>query len=132
MCAGNAKSMLVTNCLFRLGGVAALLSNRPGDARAAKYRLDHVVRTHLGADPTAYKCAPYAKICAQVPGVRTVASTGIMSCACAQHGSRSTVLFSIELRLLSLHASVHSTAHPSQLVCGPERLRSSAKLLRLS
>lgn len=54
---GNQKSMLITNCLFRLGGVAALLSNRPGDARSAKYRLDHVVRTHLGADDVAYKCA---------------------------------------------------------------------------
>ena len=53
---GNQKSMLITNCLFRLGGVAALLSNRPGDARSAKYRLDHVVRTHLGADDVAYKC----------------------------------------------------------------------------
>ena len=69
MLAGNAKSMLVTNCLFRLGGVAALLSNRPGDARAAKYRLDHVVRTHLGADPTAYKCAPCAGLSAEMPAV---------------------------------------------------------------
>jgi len=55
--AGNLKSCLITNCLFRLGGVAALLSNRPGDRHLAKYRLDHVARTHLGADDTAYKRA---------------------------------------------------------------------------
>lgn len=89
--AGNAKSMLVTNCLFRLGGVAALLSNRPGDARAAKYRLDHVVRTHLGADPTAYKCAPCA-VCAEVLGVRTAGFVGIGVTRVGSAGSsRSTI-----------------------------------------
>lgn len=56
--AGNLKSCLITNCLFRLGGVAALLSNRPSDRHLAKYRLDHVARTHLGADDVAYKRAP--------------------------------------------------------------------------
>ena len=78
--------MLVTNCLFRLGGVAALLSNRPGDARAAKYRLDHVVRTHLGADPVAYKCVPCAGCQAEVPGVHAAGSAGTLSCAGTVHG----------------------------------------------
>ncbi len=55
---GNQRSMLITCCIFRLGGVAALLSNRRADARRAKYRLEHLVRTHLGASDEAYKCAP--------------------------------------------------------------------------
>ena len=82
--AGNSKSMLVTNCLFRLGGVAALLSNRPCDARAAKYRLDHVVRTHLGADPVAYKCAPCVGSRVEVLGVRAARVAWTLHSACGQ------------------------------------------------
>ncbi|BAF26110.2 Os10g0158100 [Oryza sativa Japonica Group] len=46
---GNDRSMLLSNCIFRMGGAAALLSSRGGDARRAKYRLLHTVRTHKGA-----------------------------------------------------------------------------------
>lgn len=53
---GNQKSMLIPNCLFRVGGSAVLLSNKPSDRRRAKYKLVHVVRTHKGADDTAFKC----------------------------------------------------------------------------
>lgn len=53
---GNDKSMLIPNCLFRVGGAAILLSNRSGDRRPAKYRLVHVVRTHRGADDKAFRC----------------------------------------------------------------------------
>ena len=31
--------MLIPNCLFRVGGAAVVLSNKPQDARRAKYRL---------------------------------------------------------------------------------------------
>lgn len=34
---------------------AILLTNKASEARRAKYRLEHVVRVHLGADDTAYK-----------------------------------------------------------------------------
>ncbi|CAL5229302.1 g12601 [Coccomyxa viridis] len=51
---GSQKSMLITNCIFRWGGFAALLSNHPADRFRAKYKLQHVVRTHLGGNEDAY------------------------------------------------------------------------------
>ncbi|KAI5656064.1 hypothetical protein M9H77_24857 [Catharanthus roseus] len=53
---GNDKSMLIPNCLFRVGGAAVLLSNKSADRRRAKYKLVHVVRTHRGADDKAFHC----------------------------------------------------------------------------
>ncbi|GFP98423.1 3-ketoacyl-coa synthase 4 [Phtheirospermum japonicum] len=53
---GNKKSMLIPNCLFRVGGSALLLSNKSKDRRRAKYKLVHVVRTHKGADDKAFNC----------------------------------------------------------------------------
>ncbi|XAR61757.1 Very-long-chain 3-oxoacyl-CoA synthase [Bertholletia excelsa] len=53
---GNRKSMLIPNCLFRVGCSAVLLSNRPADRRRAKYKLVHIVRTHKGADDKAFRC----------------------------------------------------------------------------
>ncbi|XP_018480349.1 3-ketoacyl-CoA synthase 16 [Raphanus sativus] len=54
---GNNKSMLVTNCLFRVGGAAVLLSNLSKDRKRAKYKLVHTVRVHTGADDRSYGCA---------------------------------------------------------------------------
>ncbi|KAM0861282.1 hypothetical protein ACQ4PT_046013 [Festuca glaucescens] len=53
---GNDRSMLLSNCIFRMGGAAALLSNRRTDARRAKYRLLHTVRTHKGATDERFNC----------------------------------------------------------------------------
>ncbi|OMO95609.1 Very-long-chain 3-ketoacyl-CoA synthase [Corchorus olitorius] len=53
---GNNRSMLVTNCLFRVGGAAILLSNRSSDRRRSKYELIHTLRTHKGADDKSYNC----------------------------------------------------------------------------
>lgn len=53
---GNDRSMLIPNCLFRLGGAAMVLSNRRRDAWRAKYELLHVVRTHMGQDDAHYHC----------------------------------------------------------------------------
>eukprot|EP01018_Ginkgo_biloba_P009421 Gb_17018 [translate_table: standard] len=51
---GNDKSMMLTNCLFRVGGYALLLSNKSGDASRAKMKLLHTVRTNVAADDTSY------------------------------------------------------------------------------
>ncbi|KAK9136345.1 hypothetical protein Syun_015675 [Stephania yunnanensis] len=53
---GNNKSMLLPNCLFRVGGAAILLSNKSSDRSRAKYKLKHIVRTHCGSDDKAYHC----------------------------------------------------------------------------
>ncbi|XP_071940509.1 3-ketoacyl-CoA synthase 11-like [Coffea arabica] len=53
---GNHKPMLVTNCLFRLGGAAILLSNNSSDSRRSKYQLIHSIRIHRGADDKSYCC----------------------------------------------------------------------------
>ncbi|XP_031097470.1 3-ketoacyl-CoA synthase 2-like [Ipomoea triloba] len=53
---GNDRSMLMSNCIFRLGGAAVLLSNRPSDRRRSKYQLMRTVRTHTGAHDNSYSC----------------------------------------------------------------------------
>ncbi|XP_057800297.1 3-ketoacyl-CoA synthase 20-like [Salvia miltiorrhiza] len=53
---GNDRSKLLSNCLFRMGGAAVLLSNRPSDRHISKYELNHTHRTHRGADDRAYRC----------------------------------------------------------------------------
>ncbi|KAG6706415.1 hypothetical protein I3842_07G221500 [Carya illinoinensis] len=53
---GNDRSMLVSNCLFRMGGAAILLSNKRSDRLRSKYQLVHTVRTHKGADDKCFSC----------------------------------------------------------------------------
>lgn len=53
---GNKRSMLIPNCLFRMGGAAVLLSNKGNDWWRAKYQLVHTVRTHMGADNKCFRC----------------------------------------------------------------------------
>ncbi|KAE8721507.1 3-ketoacyl-CoA synthase 1 [Hibiscus syriacus] len=45
---GNDRSMLLCNCIFSMGGVAVLLSNKARDKARSKYQLLHLVRTHKG------------------------------------------------------------------------------------
>ena len=52
---GNDRSMLLSNCLFRMGGAAMLLSNRFRDGFRSKYQLLHTVRVHHGASDTAFE-----------------------------------------------------------------------------
>ena len=52
---GNDRSMLLSNCLFRCGAAAVLLSNRRADKSRARFRLMHTVRTHMGQVEECYK-----------------------------------------------------------------------------
>ncbi|KAL8536997.1 hypothetical protein ACS0TY_012253 [Phlomoides rotata] len=52
---GNDRSMLIPNCYFRMGCSAVVLSNRHRDYRRAKYKLEHIVRTHKGADDRSFR-----------------------------------------------------------------------------
>ncbi|KAJ8423234.1 hypothetical protein Cgig2_006287 [Carnegiea gigantea] len=54
---GNDRSMLIPNCLFRVGGTAIMLSNRSSDSSRSKYQLIHTVRTHKGMEDKSYHCA---------------------------------------------------------------------------
>lgn len=53
---GKERSMLIPNCYFRMGCSAVLLSNRRRDYYRAKYKLEHIVRTHKGADDRSFRC----------------------------------------------------------------------------
>ncbi|RYQ82125.1 hypothetical protein Ahy_B10g100719 [Arachis hypogaea] len=53
---GNDRSKLVSNCLFRMGGAAVLLSNKSSDRRRSKYQLVTTVRTNKGADDKCFSC----------------------------------------------------------------------------
>ncbi|KAM0864980.1 hypothetical protein ACQ4PT_043552 [Festuca glaucescens] len=54
---GNNKHMLVTNCIFRVGSAAALITDVPARRTDAKYELLRTLRTHHGADDAAYNAA---------------------------------------------------------------------------
>jgi len=51
---GNERSMLLSNCLFRVGAAAVLLSNKRSDRSRSKYRLHHTIRTHMGSEDASY------------------------------------------------------------------------------
>ncbi|XP_058726506.1 probable 3-ketoacyl-CoA synthase 21 [Vicia villosa] len=53
---GKVPSMLLTNCLFRMGGSAILMSSRLQDKHKAKYELQHIVRTINAYDDQSYAC----------------------------------------------------------------------------
>ncbi|XP_068328064.1 3-ketoacyl-CoA synthase 7-like [Pyrus communis] len=53
---GKVRSMLLTNCLFRIGGAAVLMSSRNQDKGRAKYELQHLVRTNNAQDDRSHAC----------------------------------------------------------------------------
>ncbi|KAK9154215.1 hypothetical protein Sjap_001695 [Stephania japonica] len=54
---GRDKSMMIPNLLFRSGGCAILLTNNPNLRDKAKFKLNCLVRVHIGSDDEAYKYA---------------------------------------------------------------------------
>ncbi|XP_068648861.1 3-ketoacyl-CoA synthase 1-like [Aristolochia californica] len=54
---GENRSMLVTNCIFRVGTAAALVTNDPTRRSTAKMELLTSLRSHHGADDASYKAA---------------------------------------------------------------------------
>ncbi|KAF6256625.1 FAE1/Type III polyketide synthase-like protein-domain-containing protein [Scenedesmus sp. NREL 46B-D3] len=56
---GLHKHYMISNCIFRMGGAAVLLSNKPQHARVAKYQLHCNVRVHTGQSDESYRCVTY-------------------------------------------------------------------------
>ncbi|KAK8958569.1 3-ketoacyl-CoA synthase 1 [Platanthera guangdongensis] len=54
---GDNRHMLVTNCIFRVGTAAVLLTSDAAARPAAKFELLHTLRSHHGADEAAYNAA---------------------------------------------------------------------------
>ncbi|KAM0044876.1 putative very-long-chain 3-oxoacyl-CoA synthase [Helianthus debilis subsp. tardiflorus] len=53
---GNDRSMILSNCLFRTGGCAMILTNKPSLAHKSMFKLKVMVRTHHGSKDEAYGC----------------------------------------------------------------------------
>ncbi|KAD3068599.1 hypothetical protein E3N88_36479 [Mikania micrantha] len=53
---GKDRSKFLTNCLFRVGGAAILLSNRTSDHNNSKYQLLHAIHTNTSSSDRSYNC----------------------------------------------------------------------------
>ena len=53
---GNDRSMILSNCLFRSGGAAILLTNKRDLRHKSMFKLKCLVRTHHGALDESYDC----------------------------------------------------------------------------
>ncbi|KAI7728871.1 hypothetical protein M8C21_029786 [Ambrosia artemisiifolia] len=52
---GKDRSKILSNCFFRLGGAAILLSNRPCDHKHSKYQLLHSIHTNTSSSDLCYQ-----------------------------------------------------------------------------
>ncbi|GBF90650.1 hypothetical protein Rsub_03222 [Raphidocelis subcapitata] len=53
---GTNKDFVVSNAIFRSGGAAMLMTNKPSLYSRCKYELHSSTRVHTGQDDSAYKC----------------------------------------------------------------------------
>ncbi|KAF2300444.1 hypothetical protein GH714_013383 [Hevea brasiliensis] len=53
---GNERSMILANCLFRVGGSAILLTNKRALKHRTMFKLKCLLRTHHGARDESYYC----------------------------------------------------------------------------
>lgn len=53
---GKDRSFMLSNCLFRTGGCSMLFTNDVSMKHRAKFKLNCMLRTHLGSDDDAYNC----------------------------------------------------------------------------
>ncbi|XP_038707928.1 3-ketoacyl-CoA synthase 12-like [Tripterygium wilfordii] len=58
---GNDRSMILSNCLFRTGGCAILLTNNRALKHKSMLKLKCLVRTHHGAKDDSYNCCTQAE-----------------------------------------------------------------------
>ena len=78
---GRHKDFLVANAIFRMGGAAMLMTNKPQLYSRCKYELQHSERVHTGQDDTSYR---------RVPPTRSRAPAACLgTCAAASAAPRS-------------------------------------------
>ncbi|KAI3793381.1 hypothetical protein L1987_36000 [Smallanthus sonchifolius] len=53
---GRERSMMLSNCIFRVGGCSMLLTNDTARKNEAVLKLTCLVRTHFGSNEDAYNC----------------------------------------------------------------------------
>ncbi|XP_076925953.1 3-ketoacyl-CoA synthase 19-like [Bidens hawaiensis] len=53
---GRERSMMLSNCIFRVGGCSMLLTNDRARKNQAILKLNCLVRTHFGSNDEAYSC----------------------------------------------------------------------------
>ncbi len=98
---GSDRDKLIPNTLFRMGASAAILTNKGSELKRCKYRLAHIIRTHMGADPTSSGNPPQQPPLSLLPFLYLAFSTRNLAQGCPDF------LHTFCLECGSLHISFH-------------------------